>query len=77
MNESTLHALVESSNADIRLMLGQLQMIRLRKRSLTYDEAKVSPALIEHDTLPCKPSEHLTDACHLLKWKHIATSRFN
>lgn len=41
VNESTLAALVESSNADIRLMLGQLQMIRLRKRSLSYDEAKV------------------------------------
>ncbi|EIE19443.1 RFC1-domain-containing protein, partial [Coccomyxa subellipsoidea C-169] len=41
VNESTLAALVESSNADIRLMLGQLQMIRLRKRSLSYDEAKM------------------------------------
>jgi hypothetical protein len=41
VNESTLQVLVESSNADIRLMLGQLQMIRLRKRSLSYDEAKV------------------------------------
>lgn len=41
VNESTLAALVESSNADIRLMLGQLQMIRLRKRSLSYDDAKV------------------------------------
>ncbi len=41
MNDSTLAALVESSNADIRLMLGQLQMIRLRKRSLSYDDAKV------------------------------------
>ncbi|CAL8468443.1 g7983 [Coccomyxa elongata] len=40
VNESTLAALVESSNADIRLMLGQLQMIRLRKRSLSYDDAK-------------------------------------
>ena len=41
MNDNTLQALAESCNGDIRLMLGQLQMIRLRKRTLSYDEAKV------------------------------------
>ena len=46
MNDNTLQALAESCNGDIRLMLGQLQMIRLRKRTLSYDEAKVGFARI-------------------------------
>ena len=41
VNETALEALCESANADIRLVLGQLQMIRLRARSLSYDEVKV------------------------------------
>ena len=41
MNESTLEALVEGSNSDIRLILGQLQMVRLSSKALTYDEVKV------------------------------------
>ena len=44
VNESTLNALAESCNGDIRLMLGHLQMIRLRKRTLSYDEAKAGPS---------------------------------
>ena len=47
VNESTLNALAESCNGDIRLMLGHLQMIRLRKRSLSYDEAKVSAGWVD------------------------------
>jgi hypothetical protein len=46
-NDNTLQALAESCNGDIRLMLGQLQMIRLRKRTLTYDEAKVGACLCD------------------------------
>ena len=41
MNESTLEALVEGANADIRLILGQLQMIRLSSKRLSYDDVKV------------------------------------
>ena len=41
MTESALMALVEGGNCDIRLIMGQLQMIRLRARTLSYDEAKV------------------------------------
>lgn len=41
VNESTLEALVEGSNSDIRLILGQLQMVRLSSKALTYDEVKV------------------------------------
>lgn len=41
VNEATMDALVESTQGDIRLVLGQLQMIRLRSRSLSYDQAKV------------------------------------
>lgn len=41
VNESTLEALVEGANADIRLILGQLQMIRLSSKKLSYDDVKV------------------------------------
>ena len=41
VNETALEALCEGANADIRLVLGQLQMIRLRARTLSYDEVKV------------------------------------
>ena len=41
VNESTLEALVEGANSDIRLILGQLQMVRLSSRALSYDEVKV------------------------------------
>ena len=43
VNESTLEALVEGANADIRLILGQLQMIRLSSKKLSYDDVKVRP----------------------------------
>ena len=46
MNESTLEALVEGSNSDIRLILGQLQMVRLSCKALTYDEVKVHGTLL-------------------------------
>ena len=42
VNEVTLEALTEASNSDIRLVLGQLQMIRLRNTRLTYDDVKVA-----------------------------------
>lgn len=41
VNESTLKELCRSSNGDLRLVLGQLQMVRLRARALTYDQVKV------------------------------------
>ena len=41
VNEATLACLVEGSNGDIRAILGQLQMIRLRRSVLAYDDAKV------------------------------------
>ena len=41
VNESTLEALVEGANSDIRLILGQLQMVRLSSKALSYDEVKV------------------------------------
>lgn len=40
VNESTLEALVEGANSDIRLILGQLQMVRLSSKALSYDEVK-------------------------------------
>ena len=45
VNESTLEALSEGANADIRLILGQLQMIRLSSKKLSYDDVKVLLAL--------------------------------
>ena len=41
VNEATLACLVEGTNGDIRAILGQLQMIRLRRSVLAYDDAKV------------------------------------
>jgi replication factor C subunit 1 len=38
--QATCHALVEGSNGDIRLILGQLQMVRLRSSALSYDDVK-------------------------------------
>lgn len=40
VNEATMNALVEGANGDLRAILGQLQMIRLRKRTLAYDDVK-------------------------------------
>jgi replication factor C subunit 1 len=41
MNTATMEALVQSANGgDIRLILGQMQMLRLRAKSLTYDQVK-------------------------------------
>jgi hypothetical protein len=38
--QATCHALVESSNGDIRLILGSLQMVRLRSAALTYEDVR-------------------------------------
>jgi len=45
VNEATLSCLVEGTNGDIRAILGQLQMIRLRRSVLAYDDAKVACSL--------------------------------
>lgn len=58
VNESALQALAEGSNGDIRLILGQLQLIRLRSRTLSYDQAKArAPAPGRRQTVltPCGP----------------------
>lgn len=41
VNETTLQTVAAGANGDIRLVLGQLQMIRLRSKTLSYDDAKV------------------------------------
>ena len=41
VNETTLNTVAAGANGDIRLVLGQLQMIRLRSKTLSYDDAKV------------------------------------
>ena len=40
VSQTTLETLAEASNGDIRLMLGQLQQVRLSKAAMTYDDAK-------------------------------------
>ncbi|GFR43759.1 hypothetical protein Agub_g4871 [Astrephomene gubernaculifera] len=40
VNQATMDALVTGAGGDLRLILGQLQMVRLRTRALTYDEVK-------------------------------------
>lgn len=39
--DSTLQSLAEGANCDIRLILGQLQMIKLKCNRLEYDDVKV------------------------------------
>ena len=46
VNEAALQQLAEGANGDIRLVLGQLQMIRLRARTLKYDQVKVCPSAL-------------------------------
>ena len=41
VNDTTLNTVAAGANGDIRLVLGQLQMIRLRSKTLSYDDAKV------------------------------------
>ena len=38
-SESTLIALAEGANCDVRSVVGQLQLVRLRKRTLSFDDA--------------------------------------
>ncbi|EFJ40860.1 DNA replication factor C complex subunit 1 [Volvox carteri f. nagariensis] len=40
INQATMDALVSGAGGDLRLILGQLQMVRLRARALTYDEVR-------------------------------------
>ncbi|GAB4817566.1 hypothetical protein N2152v2_004612 [Parachlorella kessleri] len=40
MNQATMDALVQTANGDLRLVLGQLQMIRLRAKALSYDQVR-------------------------------------
>ena len=40
LNTAAMTALVSGANGDLRLVLGQLQMLRLRAVSLSYDQAK-------------------------------------
>ncbi|GAX74453.1 hypothetical protein CEUSTIGMA_g1902.t1 [Chlamydomonas eustigma] len=40
INDSTMTALVEGACGDLRLILGQLQMVRRSRTSLTYDDVK-------------------------------------
>jgi replication factor C subunit 1 len=70
MNQSTMEALVQSSHGgDIRLILGQLQMVRLRARSLSYDQARAGGAATAKDTemSPFEAARRLLDseACSL------------
>ena len=41
VNESTIKELCRLSHCDVRLVLGQLQMVRVRTRALSYDDVKV------------------------------------
>lgn len=65
MNAATMEALVQSSyGGDIRLILGQLQMLRLRARSLSYDQVKSGNATFSKDLemSPFEAARRLLDA---------------
>jgi len=38
-SDATLQALAEGANCDLRSLIGQLQLVRLKKRSLSFDDA--------------------------------------
>ena len=46
VNDTTLQTLAEGANADIRLVLGQLLMFRMRSKHLSYDQVKVRAACL-------------------------------
>eukprot|EP00967_Tisochrysis_lutea_P041880 scaffold50382_cov22-Tisochrysis_lutea.AAC.1 len=52
VNEATLKELCRTCNGDVRLVLGQLQMLRLKARSLTYDQVKVR-CVCRQASVPC------------------------
>lgn len=64
---------MQTAQGDIRLVLGQLQMIRIRARSLSYDQASppqhCRPALLSSNVAcPCELALHaassaLKDMC--------------
>lgn len=66
MNEATLERLVEGTNGDIRAILGQLQMIRLRRSVLSFDDAKVGQSSPAHTAIfawtYCQPKG---SQCHM------------
>lgn len=45
IGENSLEAIIEAANQDIRLVLGQLQMVRLRTQTLSYDQVGGAPLL--------------------------------
>lgn len=56
VNETTLNTVAAGANGDIRLVLGQLQMIRLRSKTLSYDEAKVG---LDDTLAECEGCRHM------------------
>ena len=40
LNTAAMTSLVTGANGDLRLVLGQLQMLRLRAKALTYDDVR-------------------------------------
>lgn len=72
VNESALGALAEGTNGDIRLVLGQLQMVRLRANHLSFDEAKVLVLLLRSEPtsprlpLPVSVLSNRPHSCALL-----------
>ena len=55
LTDATMRSLVEGANGDLRLILGQLQMIRLRTAALSYDDAKKHGANSKAKTAACAP----------------------
>ncbi|GLC37764.1 hypothetical protein PLESTB_001474400 [Pleodorina starrii] len=68
VNQATMEALVTGAGGDLRLILGQLQMVRLRARALTYDEVRGKMgASKDTDMSPFECARRLLEpACALL-----------
>ena len=56
--QAAMDALVESSQGDMRVIIGQLQMHRVRAKALSYDDVK-SSASKDMDKSPCECARHL------------------
>lgn len=63
LTDATMRSLVEGANGDLRLILGQLQMIRLRTAALSYDDAKKHGANSKARPAACAPQYGGVSSC--------------
>eukprot|EP00798_Chlamydomonas_sp_ICE-L_P029741 gene29741-biopygen4371 len=66
VNDATMEALAKGANCDLRSILGQLQMVRLSRTTLSYDDVKGSQACDkDSDLSPFEVCKKVARACQL------------